>query len=111
MPTKPKNATGDFAKTPKAEQETVVRIDPVSKLAHVFTCSPSMTRRLTRQWGAPEDVRYDRDGKITTSFWSKPSRLITFRRPRQPGSGSRPGIARARQAKQAEKRPVLATNH
>ena len=88
----------DYASTALDEQEVVVRLERVTGQAHITSCCPTWSRRLTRLYGPPHRVVKDRDGHVTTAIWRVPANLITFRRPGKPRVGNPGNLARARTA-------------
>ena len=88
----------EFASTAIDEQEVVVRLERVTGQAHITSCCPTWSRRLTRLYGPPHRVVKDRDGHVTTAIWRVPANLITFRRPGKARVGNPANLARARTA-------------
>jgi len=89
----------EYASSSLAEQEVLVRLNIATKQAHICSCSAARGRRLTKLYGPPAQVYYNREGEVTTAFWTVPMKLIGFRRPRKPGSGNPKALERARLAR------------
>lgn len=61
------------------EQEVIVRIDILTGHAHICSTCPHWSRKLERRYGAPTRVT-EREGKITSAFWTIPASLVTLRK-------------------------------
>ena len=88
----------EYASSALDEQEVVVRLERVTSHAHITSCCPTWSRRLTRLYGPPHRVTKDPDGNVTTAIWRVPANLITFRRPGKPRVGNPANLAHARTA-------------
>jgi hypothetical protein len=88
-----------YATTSTSEQEVTIRLDLVSKQAHICSCSAVWSRRITKMYGPPARVSKNRDGKIVAAYWTIAAKLISLRRPRKPGSGNPTALAQARAAR------------
>ncbi len=62
------------------EMEVTIRLDRVDRQAHLCSTWPEWSRKLERLYGAPRKVT-ERDGKVTSAFWTLPLTAIRVRRP------------------------------
>ena len=98
MRTRNRTRQDEYASTALDEQEVVVRLERVTGQAHITSCCPTWSRRLTRLYGPPHRVVKDSAGHVTMAAWTVPIAQITFRRPRKPRVGNPANLARARTA-------------
>ena len=66
----------------EAEQEVTIRLDRQDGQAHVCSTWPAWSRKLERLYGSPKRVT-ERDGKVTSAFWTVPLAAIRVGRPRR----------------------------
>jgi len=62
------------------EMEVTIGLDRESRQAHICSAWPEWTRKLERLYGSPKRIT-ERDGKVTSAFWTIPLRLVTLRKP------------------------------
>jgi hypothetical protein len=68
-----------YGGTIQAEQEAVIRLDRLDQQAHICSTWPEWSRKLERPYGAPRKVT-QRDGKVTSAFWTVPLNRVSLRR-------------------------------
>jgi len=85
-----------FAPVGREEREVVARLDAETRRVHLNSAWPVYSRRFQRFYGPPSHVTRNHEGEVTTCSWEIPLGLVTFRRPRNPGSGNPTGLARLR---------------
>ncbi len=65
--------------TGRNEQEVLLRLDRLDGQAHINSTWPEWSRKLERLYGAPKKVT-QREGKVTSAFWTIPLNRVTLRR-------------------------------
>ncbi len=64
------------------EMEVTIRLDRPDRQAHLCSTWPEWSRKLERLYGAPTKIT-EREGKVTSAFWTVPLTSIRIRRPAQ----------------------------
>ena len=64
------------------EMEVTIELDREDRQAHICSTWPEWSRKLERLYGSPKKVT-ERDGKVTSAFWTVPLTAIRVRRPAQ----------------------------
>ena len=90
------------------EMKVTIRLDRKDRQAHICATWPEWSRKLGRLYDNPKQVT-QRDGKVTSAFWTIPFNLISLRRGarRLTEAQRQAAVARLRQA--TGRQPGLST--
>lgn len=66
---------------PKSEQETTIRLDPMTKVAHVYTCDPTYIRKMDKLVDeCPDYICTWIDTEYYAKKYEMPMNLVSFRK-------------------------------
>ncbi len=68
-----------YGGTSQDEMEVTIRLDRTDHLAHICSTWPDWSRKLERLYGSPKKYT-ERDGKVTSAFWTAPMARVGLRR-------------------------------
>ncbi len=69
-----------YGGTTRDEMTVTIRLDRADQQAHICSTWPEWSRKLERQYGSPKKTP-ERDGKISSAFWTVRLSLVSLRRP------------------------------
>ena len=88
----------EYGGSTREEMEVTIRLDRVTRQAHLCSTWPEWSRKLERIYGAPTRTSKGQDGRIVSVFWTVSLALVTLRK----------GTIRRRPLTEQERRVVAA---